>query len=157
VAQQAGVQQWRVPVEELLEAGGRPALPVHGDAPDPAACDRLVEFGGLAVRGSDLANRGGDGVGRPVGVMPGEVAPGELDVLTMAEARAPAEDVMKDLPVLAVHHAILPGWAVGGAVAARRPADRSHPGQPARLTRSTAKTGRASATVAAQLLYRGSL
>ena len=68
-----------------------------------------MELGGLAVRGRDLANRGGDVVGRLVGVMPTEVAPGELDVRTMAEAGAPAEDFMQYLPVLAVHHTILAG------------------------------------------------
>ena len=35
VAEQTGVQQLRVPVEELLEAGGGPALPVHCHALDP--------------------------------------------------------------------------------------------------------------------------
>jgi hypothetical protein len=138
VAQQAGVEQLRVPVEELLEAVGGPAFPVHGDAPDPGARDRLVELGGLAVGGRDLANRGGDGVGRLAGVVQSEVAPRELDVLAVAEAVAVTEDVMQYLPVLTVHGAI---------VAAQR----------GRLTLSTAKIGRGSAKVAAQLLYRGSL
>jgi hypothetical protein len=107
VAEQAGVEQSRVPVEELLEAGRRPAFPVHRDAPDPGARDRLVELGGLAVRGRDLPNRGGDGVGRLAGVVQREVTPRELDVLAVAEAVAATEDVMQYLPVLAVHGAIL--------------------------------------------------
>ena len=107
VAEQPGVEQLRVPVEELLEAGRGPAFPVHRDALDPRSRDRLVELRGLAVRLGDLPNRGGDGVGGLVGVVPGEVAPGELDVLAVAEARAAAEDVVQDPRVFAVHRAIL--------------------------------------------------
>jgi hypothetical protein len=138
VAEQAGVEQLRVPVEELLEAGGGPAFAVRRDALDPGARDRLVELGGLAVCGRDLTNRRGDGVGRLAGVVHSEVAPGELDVLAVAEAVAATEDVVQYLPVLAVHGAIL---------AAQR----------GRLTLSTTKIGRGSAKVAAQLMYRGSL
>lgn len=138
MAEQAGVEQLRVPAEEVLEADTGPALPVHRDALDPGARDRLVELGGLAVRGRDLPNRGGDGVARLAGVVESEVAPRELDVLAVAEAVAATEDVVQHLPVLAVHGAIL---------AAQR----------GRLTLSTTKIGRGSAKVAAQLLYRGSL
>jgi hypothetical protein len=35
VAEQAGVEQLRVPVEEVLEAVSGPAFPVHRDALDP--------------------------------------------------------------------------------------------------------------------------
>jgi hypothetical protein len=66
-----------------------------------------VELGGLAVRGRDLPNGGGDGVGRLAGLVQSEAAPGELDVLAVAEAVAATEDVVQYLPVLAVHGAIL--------------------------------------------------
>ena len=113
MAEQAGIEQLRVPVEERLKAVGGPAFPVHRDALDPRSRDRLVELGGLAVRLGDLPNRGGNGVRGLIGVVPGEVAPGELDVLAVTEARAAAEDVVQYPRVFAVHHAILgagPRW-----------------------------------------------
>ena len=99
MAEQAGIEQLRVPVEELLEAGGGPALPVHRDALDPRPGDRLVELGGLAVRVGDLPNRGGDGLGGPIGVVPGEVAPGELYGAGGGRSLAAAEDVVQYLRV----------------------------------------------------------
>ena len=109
MAEQAGVEQLRVAVEELLEAGRGPPFPVHRHALDPRSRDRLVELGGLAVRVGDLPNRGGNGVGGLIGVVPGEVAPGELDVLAVAEARAAAEDVVQYSRVFVVHLVILGG------------------------------------------------
>ncbi len=62
-----------------------------------------MEFAWLAVRGGDLPDRVRDGVGRLAGAVHRDKAPGELDVLPVAEALAASEDLVQHQLVFLGH------------------------------------------------------
>src|ERR1700691_1600913 len=95
-AEQLGIEQRVVASDELVERGRGPPLPVDRYAAHPRSRDRRVELVRRTVGGCDLADRVGNMHARGFGLAILQVAPRQLDVLTVSETVASGEDLAQD-------------------------------------------------------------
>jgi GNAT superfamily N-acetyltransferase len=113
------VQEAGVALDERFKVFGSPALHVHRDEAKPGAGDRLVVLVLSPVPSSDMPDRGAHDPLRFVERMQAQVGPRELEVLSMAEAAAGPNDLLKDLEIRFAHEP-----TVAAAAASRNPAQR---------------------------------
>lgn len=97
------VKQVAVLGDELVEGLGVAVNTVECHEVHPAARDRVVVLVACAVQTRDLPNCSGHGSARLVRFVQLEVAPGQLQVLPVAEVTPPIEDRAKDVEVLIAH------------------------------------------------------
>jgi hypothetical protein len=99
VLDQLAVEQTGVALQEFLKAVRAPALQMDSDEVQPRTRHRLVVLLFGSVRSCDVADRRHHDLARFFARIRAQVAPGQLEVLAMAEAIPCVEDLMKDLEI----------------------------------------------------------
>lgn len=94
--EQPRIEQIGVDLDEPFEGLSRPPLAVDRHAPNPRVGDGRMELLRRTMFRRDLSDRLGNQLTGDIGIALLQMAPGELDVLAMAETLATREDLVQD-------------------------------------------------------------